>query len=169
MAAQVVATVEVLAVELDAGPGGAAVGGAEQAAGLGHGMSDAAEEEARRVEGIDDDDADAARDAKAFGSGEQLPGLAAVERAEQADAGMRVGGEVGFAGAAIDGVGLVGIERQRADVEGGLLVPQAGPGFAAVAAGPDAAASRAGPETLGMERMRDNRRHAPADVGRPRF
>ena len=151
------------------GPVEPAVGRAEAAAGRGE-VDDVA------VGRIDDDDVDPLVDelgrvpvlpARIAGA-EQDPACAAVGRLEQARLRLRRDAR---AGADVDDVGVVRIDRERArlaDAERELPVEQRRPRGAAVVAAPSAAAGRAHVDDVGVRRIdRDGRREAVHGRGRP--
>ena len=129
-------------------------------------VRNAAKADVPGVVGIDRDRADTGGKTGVGGSGQRLPVVPAVGRAEQTDAGMGIGGEVGLPGPAIDDVGIAGTKGEGADVERRVLVPQGFPVAPAVGAAPDPAAGGAGDDPVRIGGMTNQRRHPPADIGR---
>ena len=120
-----------------------------------------------RIVRIDRNHADAARDCRLRARGKQPPALPAICRAIQSDPGVTIGREVRFAGAAIDDLRVRRMNRERAHVEHGLRMPEPFPRSPSIRALPDTAASRARPDAVGVRRITNQTRDAPANVRRP--
>src|SRR6476660_2885389 len=98
-----------------------------------------------RIVRIDRNHANPARDCRLRARGKPPPALPAIRRAIQSDSGATIGGEVRFAGPAINGLGVCWLNRERAHVEHGLRMPEPLPGSPGAGASPDTAARRARP------------------------
>src|ERR1035437_9847671 len=102
----------------------------------------AAKNQMHRIERVDGDHTDAPRNPGGTGRSKLAPGLPAILGAEDTHASIRIGRAVGFARAAINRIGRFRIDRQRADIQHGLVVPLRSPCLASVIASPHTATRR---------------------------
>src|SRR5258705_298120 len=117
-----------------------------------------------RIKRIDRNHANASGDTVSLWRRQQLPAAARVSAVIKANSGITIRREVGFAGAAINYVGVARIDCQRSNIQDVLIVPAGLPRLAGIAAVPNAAARRAHPNAIRMFRMIDQARYSAADV-----
>src|SRR5262245_43279233 len=135
-------------------PGDAAVEGGVQATkviALCHfAEPDAAHEEMPAVERVNGDGTNAAGQVCAIARCMEPPGLPAVVRTIEADARIRVGGQVRLSSAAVQDLRVRGVDGQSPDVQDVLVVPLRLPCVAGIRAVPDPSSRGAGPDAMGL-------------------
>src|SRR5437763_7862827 len=120
-----------------------------------------------RIMRINRDRADPAWNFRLRGRGEQRPRLPAVGCPVNSHAGIRIRREVRLAGAAIDDLRIRRMNRERADVQHVLRMPESFPTPPRIRALPDASASRARPDIVRLRRIANQTRDSSAHIRRP--
>ena len=156
--------------ERHAAPRGAAVGGLVQSAevvvGCHFAVADATDEHVVLVEGIHRDRTDSTGYSLRVRRRPHLPGLAAVDRSIHAVTRIRIRGEVGFTGAAIQRSRVGQIDCQRTDLQGRVRAPGLLPCGTPVLTHPHAAARSTNPDLVGVHRVAHEGRASAPDVYR---
>ena len=153
-----------IAGEVQPSPAQAAVPGHEHAVAAAFTVGHAAETEVRRVKGVDDQASDTCRDVGRLGRCENLPAVAAVDRSENADAGIGICRKVCLARPTIQDRGIDQVHGDRSNIERRLVVPKPAPVFSAVLTLPNTAACSACPDDVRFSRSAADGRHPPADI-----